>query len=67
VALFAAVGFDHVIANMFFVQMGMFLGNNVSYGESLVQVVDPLVAWQHPGRRCVLRLRPTFDHTVVFI
>jgi formate/nitrite transporter FocA (FNT family) len=40
--LFIAVGFEHSIANMFTVQMGMMLGANLSVGNYILHVLIPV-------------------------
>jgi formate/nitrite transporter FocA (FNT family) len=40
--LFIAVGFEHSIANMFTVQMGMILGANLSVGKYILAVMIPV-------------------------
>ncbi|UJR29438.1 hypothetical protein I4U23_010650 [Adineta vaga] len=42
ICLFIAVGFEHSIANMFTVQMGMLLGANVSIGQYILVVLLPV-------------------------
>lgn len=39
--LFVAVGYEHSIANMFIVQVGMMLGANVSIGKYIIQSLLP--------------------------
>ena len=40
--LFVAVGYEHSIANMFTVQMGMFLGAHLSIGRYILHVLIPV-------------------------
>ena len=40
--LFVAVGYEHSIANMFTVQMGMLLGANLSVGKYIYSVLIPV-------------------------
>lgn len=35
IAAFVTIGFEHVVANMFFIPMGMALGANISIGQFL--------------------------------
>ncbi|CAF1356783.1 unnamed protein product [Adineta ricciae] len=42
ISLFIAVGFEHSIANMFTVQMGMILGANLSIGKYILRVLLPV-------------------------
>lgn len=39
---FVAIGFEHSVANMFFIPMGMMLGANVTVGEFLWQNLIPV-------------------------
>ena len=39
---FVAIGFEHSIANMFFVPLGMFYGANVSWGQFLLNNLVPV-------------------------
>jgi formate/nitrite transporter len=41
--LFVAVGYEHSIANMFTVQMGMILGANLSVGKYIACVMIPVM------------------------
>jgi formate/nitrite transporter FocA (FNT family) len=41
--LFVAVGYEHSIANMFTVQMGMILGANLSVAKYILCVLIPVV------------------------
>ncbi|CAF2993011.1 unnamed protein product [Rotaria sp. Silwood2] len=42
ICLFIAVGYEHSIANMFTVQMGMILGANLSVGKYILRVLIPV-------------------------
>jgi formate/nitrite transporter len=41
VTTFAAIGYEHCIANMYFVPLGIFYGANVNYGEFIYRSLIP--------------------------